>query len=82
MKEYENALYTVFEKAKKYDELIKLNINQKLNCSFCGTDQEHVRKLIAGRGVYICDECVSLCNEIIEEETNKFKLEMEKEQNG
>ena len=37
-------------------------------CSFCGKMQEQVRKLIAGPGVYICDECVELCNEIIEEE--------------
>ena len=37
-------------------------------CSFCGKSQEHVRKLIAGQGVYICDECINLCQEIIEEE--------------
>jgi ATP-dependent Clp protease ATP-binding subunit ClpX len=37
-------------------------------CSFCGKSQEQVRKLIAGQGVYICDECISLCQEIIEEE--------------
>jgi len=39
-----------------------------LRCSFCGKSQEYVRKLIAGPGVYICDECVELCNEILEEE--------------
>jgi ATP-dependent Clp protease ATP-binding subunit ClpX len=39
-----------------------------LKCSFCGKSQEQVRKLIAGPGVYICDECVDLCNEILEEE--------------
>lgn len=39
-----------------------------LKCSFCGKSQEQVRKLIAGPGVYICDECVGLCNEILEEE--------------
>ena len=39
-----------------------------LRCSFCGKSQEQVRKLIAGPGVYICDECVELCNEILEEE--------------
>ncbi|WP_066119033.1 ATP-dependent protease ATP-binding subunit ClpX [Geminocystis sp. NIES-3709] len=39
-----------------------------LKCSFCGKSQEQVRKLIAGPGVYICDECVELCNEILEEE--------------
>ncbi|MEA2027195.1 MAG: ATP-dependent Clp protease ATP-binding subunit ClpX [Chloroflexota bacterium] len=37
-------------------------------CSFCGKNQEQVRKLIAGQGVYICDECITLCQEIIEEE--------------
>jgi ATP-dependent Clp protease ATP-binding subunit ClpX len=37
-------------------------------CSFCGKSQEQVRKLIAGQGVYICDECINLCQEIIEEE--------------
>ena len=40
----------------------------QLKCSFCGKSQEQVRKLVAGPGVYICDECIELCNEIIEEE--------------
>ena len=39
-----------------------------LKCSFCGKSQKQVKKLIAGPGVYICDECIDLCNEIIEEE--------------
>lgn len=39
-----------------------------LSCSFCGKSQEQVRKLIAGPGVYICDECIELCNEMVEEE--------------
>ena len=39
-----------------------------LKCSFCGKSQDAVRKLIAGPSVYICDECVQLCNEIILEE--------------
>lgn len=39
-----------------------------LKCSFCNKSQRQVRKLITGSGVYICDECVELCNEIIEEE--------------
>src|SRR5699024_12662439 len=39
-----------------------------LKCSFCGKSQKQVVKLIAGPGVYICDECIELCNEIIEEE--------------
>ena len=42
--------------------------NKKLSCTFCGKGQEDVRKLIAGPSVYICDECVDLCNDIIEEE--------------
>ncbi len=42
----------------------------QLKCSFCGKTQEQVRKLVAGPGVYICDECIELCNEIIEEELN------------
>lgn len=46
--------------AKKIEEILR--------CSFCGKTQKEVKKLIAGNGVYICDECVSLCNEIIEEE--------------
>ena len=40
----------------------------QLKCSFCGKLQEQVKKLVAGPGVYICDECIELCNEIIEEE--------------
>ena len=41
---------------------------EQLKCSFCGKSQKQVKKLIAGPGVYICDECIDLCNEIIEEE--------------
>ena len=44
------------------------NKDNKLTCTFCGKGQEDVRKLIAGPSVYICDECVDLCNDIIEEE--------------
>ncbi len=40
----------------------------QLKCSFCGKTQEQVRKLVAGPGVYICDECIELCNEIVEEQ--------------
>ena len=39
-----------------------------LRCSFCGKTQEEVKKIIAGPTVYICDECIDLCNEIMEEE--------------
>ncbi|MGP1432655.1 MAG: ATP-dependent Clp protease ATP-binding subunit ClpX [Catonella sp.] len=48
--------------------MAKSNEQGKLKCSFCGKPQDQVRKLIAGQGVYICDECISLCSEIIEEE--------------
>ena len=49
-----------------------------LKCSFCGKSQKQVKKLIAGPGVYICDECIDLCNEIIDEELTAppaFELE-------
>jgi ATP-dependent Clp protease ATP-binding subunit ClpX len=46
----------------------KLEGSDLLKCSFCGKSQKQVKKLIAGPGVYICDECIDLCNEIIEEE--------------
>jgi ATP-dependent Clp protease ATP-binding subunit ClpX len=49
-----------------------------LKCSFCGKSQKQVKKLIAGPGVYICDECIDLCNEIIEEElaeTSEFTFD-------
>ena len=38
-----------------------------VKCSFCGKSQKQVKKLIAGPGVYICDECIDLCNEIIDD---------------
>jgi ATP-dependent Clp protease ATP-binding subunit ClpX len=41
----------------------------KLVCSFCGKSQDEVRKLVAGPKVYICDECIDLCNDIVAEET-------------
>lgn len=47
----------------------------KLRCSFCGKTQQEVRKLIAGPGVYICDECVELCNEILKEDSRKNRKE-------
>src|SRR5690625_2535908 len=48
-----------------------------LKCSFCGKDQESVRKLVAGPGVYICDECIELCSEIVEEEVGTEEEEVE-----
>jgi len=49
----------------------KRDINDNLFCSFCGKNQKEVQKLIAGPAVYICDECIQLCSEIIEEEKGK-----------
>ena len=46
----------------------------RLKCSFCGKTQDQVRKLIAGPGVYICEQCVDLCNEIIEDELESGNL--------
>jgi len=51
--------------------------NDNLFCSFCGKNQKEVTKLIAGPAVYICDECIQLCSEIIEEETQKDTGEMD-----
>ena len=45
--------------------------NEQLLCSFCGKSQRQVKKLIAGPGVYICDECIDLCNEIIADHTGQ-----------
>ena len=57
---------------KKKDE------NDNLFCSFCGKNQSEVRKLIAGPAVYICDECIQLCSEIIEEESEKDTQESDR----
>jgi ATP-dependent Clp protease ATP-binding subunit ClpX len=57
---------------KKKDE------NDNLFCSFCGKNQSEVRKLIAGPAVYICDECIQLCSEIIEEESEKDSQESDR----
>ncbi|MEI3338729.1 MAG: ATP-dependent Clp protease ATP-binding subunit ClpX [Eubacterium sp.] len=51
----------------------RINLEDKVRCSFCGKSQDQVRKLIAGpNGAYICDECVDICNEIIEEELEEY----------
>jgi len=55
----------------KYDE------KKQLKCSFCGKTQEQVKRLVAGPGVYICDECIELCSEIIEEEFEETKSDGE-----
>ena len=55
----------------RYDE------KKQLKCSFCGKTQEQVKRLVAGPGVYICDECIELCSEIIEEEFEEAKADAE-----
>lgn len=55
----------------RYDE------KKQLKCSFCGKTQEQVKRLVAGPGVYICDECIELCSEIIEEEFDEAKADAE-----
>ena len=52
----------------KYDE------NNELRCSFCGKPQSQVKRLISGSGVYICNECISLCQEILEAEDNRQSM--------
>ncbi len=53
---------------KEVNELAKFEDKNLLKCSFCGKSQEQVKRLIAGPGVYICDECIELCSEIVAEE--------------
>ena len=48
--------------------MAKNDIPKNVRCSFCGKSQESVRKIVAGPGVYICDECVDLCTSIIDAE--------------
>ena len=55
----------------RYDE------KKQLKCSFCGKSQDQVKRLVAGPGVYICDECIELCSEIIGEEFEETKLDLE-----
>ncbi len=55
----------------------KGNDSDSLFCSFCGKNQKEVTKLIAGPAVYICNECIQLCSEIIEEESDKTNIEQE-----
>ena len=56
----------------------KGEMNDNLFCSFCGKNQKEVQKLIAGPAVYICDECIQLCSEIIEEERGKEEKDTER----
>jgi hypothetical protein len=71
----EKTLYSLVEKAKKYDDLIILNDKKGpfLHCSFCGKDQSSIEQLIAGPEAYICDECIGLCVEIINEKANDIR---------
>ncbi|UXS38031.1 ATP-dependent Clp protease ATP-binding subunit ClpX [Staphylococcus delphini] len=56
--------------------MFKFNDDEgNLKCSFCGKDQDQVKKLVAGSGVYICNECIELCAEIVEEELNQQQAE-------
>lgn len=56
--------------------MFKFNEDEEnLKCSFCGKDQDQVKKLVAGSGVYICNECIELCSEIVEEELAQNKSE-------
>ena len=61
------------------------NNTRNVKCSFCGKSQDSVKKIIAGPGVYICDECINVCQEIIEdefyEEDEEFE-EVEEEKTG
>lgn len=57
--------------ANKFDD------KKQLRCSFCHKTQDQVRKLIAGPNVYICDECIELCSEIIEEEFQDYKEDVD-----
>ena len=56
--------------------------DSRLKCSFCGKSQDQVKKLIAGPEVYICDECVELCNEILDEEFFEGKEKDAEENNN
>lgn len=64
----EKEIYEIVGKAKKYDELSFIYKSGTLHCSFCGKRQEDVNKIVAGRSVYICNECIELCNEIVNED--------------
>lgn len=78
----ENELYDVVDKAKRYDNLVKIQGKfDVLSCSFCQKTQEEVRKLIAGTHVYICDECISLCNEILDEAFKQEEVQQQEDTN-
>jgi ATP-dependent Clp protease ATP-binding subunit ClpX len=64
------------------DERSKNKDEKLLYCSFCGKSQHEVRKLIAGPSVFICDECVDLCNDIIREEIHESGEDAESKLKG
>ncbi|GAV11350.1 ClpX C4-type zinc finger protein [Paenibacillus sp. NAIST15-1] len=67
----EKTLYSIVEKAKKYDELIKFpSTDKEVSCSFCGKSQTSVKKIITNHEVSICNECIELCVEILSEQEN------------
>ena len=53
--------------------MAKFEDRRPIKCSFCGKAQEQVKRLVAGPGVYICDECITLCSEIIGEESEELE---------
>ena len=55
------------------------DINKSVRCSFCGKRQEEVDRIIAGPGVYICNECIGLCNSILAEEEMDEQISLEEE---
>jgi len=67
--------YEIVEKAKKYDQLAKINKGFEVCCSFCGKSQSAVKKIVAGPGVAICDECIELCNYMLNEDEEIEKKE-------
>ena len=52
--------------------MAKIDDKKQLKCSFCGKSQDQVRRLVAGPGVNICDECVELCSDIIDDDFEEF----------
>lgn len=52
--------------------MARFDEKKQLKCSFCGKSQDQVKRLVAGPGVYICDECIELCQEIIDEEFDEI----------
>jgi len=72
----EKAIQIIVEKAKKYDKLLIMSkMNKEITCSFCGKSQSCVKQMIVGQGVNIYNECVDICNEIIEESKKENKSE-------